>query len=240
MKWTALSEPEVPSIFTFLKNERLFNLLFIFGYYTQYNNKKQNPKGGKNMKKKYMTGLVLAGVATWCIAGCGMGGADIGKDKAQEIAMQDAGVSEDEISRLRVTKDTEDGRRVYEVEFSLGNTDYDYEVAAADGEILSSAREESQNAQQETQDQAAKEQNPVQSQEQNQTSAVQTKLSMDDARALALKRVPGAGENDIRIELDWDDGQYKYEGDIIHEQIEYEFEIDANTGTFLEWSEERR
>lgn len=37
-----------------------------------------------------------------------------------------------------------------------------------------------------------------------------------------------------------DDGYYKYEGDIIYNQKEYEFEIDANTGTFLEWSEERR
>ena len=56
---------------------------------------------------------------------------------------------------------------------------------------------------------------------------------------MALERVPGATEQDIRIELDYDDGQYKYEGDIIYDQKEYDFEIDANSGTFLEWSEER-
>ena len=63
---------------------------------------------------------------------------------------------------------------------------------------------------------------------------------MEEAIQIALERVPGATDRDVRIELDFDDGQYKYEGDIIHEQREYDFEIDANTGTVLEWSEERR
>lgn len=64
-------------------------------------------------------------------------------------------------------------------------------------------------------------------------------ISMEDAIGIALARVEGATEQDIRIELDYDDGRYKYEGEIIHEMIEYDFEIDANTGTILEWSVER-
>ena len=44
---------------------------------------------------------------------------------------------------------------------------------------------------------------------------------------------------DLRIQLEFDDGVQKYEGDIIYDGKEYDFEIDANTGTFLEWSEER-
>ena len=42
----------------------------------------------------------------------------------------------------------------------------------------------------------------------------------------------------IQMELELDDGYYVYEGDIIYQQKEYEFEIDANTGDFLKWSEE--
>lgn len=51
-------------------------------------------------------------------------------------------------------------------------------------------------------------------------------------------KVQGATEQDMRIELEFDDGKYVYEGDIIYQNKEYEFEIDANTGNFLKWSEE--
>lgn len=64
-------------------------------------------------------------------------------------------------------------------------------------------------------------------------------ISIEEAEKIALERVQGASENDIRIQSDYDDGKYKYEGDIIYDGKEYEFEIDASTGTILEWSEER-
>lgn len=64
-------------------------------------------------------------------------------------------------------------------------------------------------------------------------------VSREEAIDIALAKVSGATENDIRIELDHDDGRYKYEGDIIYERVEYDFEIDANSGDILEWSEER-
>ena len=56
---------------------------------------------------------------------------------------------------------------------------------------------------------------------------------------IALDRVPGATAQNVKIELDRDDGRYKYEGEIFYNRIEYDFEIDANSGTILEWSEER-
>ena len=71
------------------------------------------------------------------------------------------------------------------------------------------------------------------------TQNVNVQISEADAKAAALERVPGATEQDLRMELDRDDGKYIYEGDIIYQQKEYEFEIDANTGNFLKWSEER-
>ena len=64
-------------------------------------------------------------------------------------------------------------------------------------------------------------------------------ISQDEAVQIALERVPGATAQDVRIELDRDDGRYKYEGEIIYNNTEYDFEIDANSGTILEWSEER-
>ena len=64
-------------------------------------------------------------------------------------------------------------------------------------------------------------------------------ISLEEATQIALERVPGATEQNISIHLDFDDGWYAYEGDIIYNRMEYEFEIDANTGNVLKWEHER-
>ena len=73
----------------------------------------------------------------------------------------------------------------------------------------------------------------------NSSSAADTLISIEDAQNIALDRVPGATGKNISIELDRDDGWYIYEGDIHYDGMEYEFEIDAETGNILKWEEER-
>ena len=74
---------------------------------------------------------------------------------------------------------------------------------------------------------------------QQRVSNADVAISREEAIDIALAKVSGATESDIRIELDYDDGRYTYEGDIIYERVEYDFTIDANSGDVLEWSEER-
>ncbi len=62
--------------------------------------------------------------------------------------------------------------------------------------------------------------------------------SIEDAKKAVLNRVEGAAENNLRINLETDDGLSVYDGELIYDQKEYDFEINANTGEFLEWSEE--
>ena len=61
---------------------------------------------------------------------------DIGHAKAKSIAMNHAGVSENEAYDMDIELDDEDGILVYEVEFKSGNMEYDYEINAATGAIL--------------------------------------------------------------------------------------------------------
>lgn len=238
------------------------------------------------MMKKYIALTALTITLTGGIlAGCGSG-KDIGQDAAKEAAFADAQVSEGDTSRLRVTKDRDDGRQIYEIEFTAGNREYSYDIDASDGSILSTETEELQgstgNSQgsaqsgvqdntagntandttgtaqdgsaQQTQDASSNTgsqdtqngQSTQNTQTQNSqgqtgqnTSGANVAVSEADAKAAALERVPGSTDTDIKIELDFDDGQYTYEGDIIYDGKEYEFEIDANTGNFLKWSEER-
>ena len=64
------------------------------------------------------------------------GGADIGHAKAKSIALNHAGVSENEAYDMDIELDDEDGTLVYEVEFKSGNMEYSYEINAASGAIL--------------------------------------------------------------------------------------------------------
>ena len=194
------------------------------------------------MKKKYIAAAAVSMMVLGALTGCGNGGnsgsgagsADIGRDAALEAALNDAGVSEADTTRLKVSEDMDDGIKVYEIGFDVAEKEYDYEIQASDGAILSSDVE--------TNEGYTAAQNSTQSQQNADNAGTGTSdaaVSLEEATRIALDKVPGATEQDIRINLDYDDGRQKYEGDIIYEQMEYDFEIDANTGEVIEWSEER-
>ena len=154
------------------------------------------------------------------------GARDIGEDAALKAALEAAGVSEADASRIRVSLDRDDGRTVYDVSFDVGQTEYDYEVLASDGRVVSSDVEQ-------------RDDDRYDCDGRNRRKNADVAVSCEEAADIALAKVPGATENDIRIELDHDDGRYKYEGDIIYERVEYEFEIDADSGEVISWGEER-
>ena len=143
------------------------------------------------------------------------------KEAALQTALKDAGVNEADASRIRVTADRDDGMLGYEVRFDAAEVEYDYEIDAQSGRIISTDVERWND-------------------DRNRTANANVAVSRDEAVKTALAKVSGAAERDIRIELDYDDGRYKYEGDIIYNGIEYDFEIDADNGSIIEWSEERR
>ncbi len=63
----------------------------------------------------------------------------IGRDKALEIALSDAGVSSPTWSEVEM--DYDDGFMTYEVEFTYNNREYEYEINAITGDISESNRE---------------------------------------------------------------------------------------------------
>ena len=60
----------------------------------------------------------------------------IGVDRAKSIALGHAGVSASSVSFSKAKLDDDDGKGVYEIEFYVGNTEYDYEIDAHSGAIL--------------------------------------------------------------------------------------------------------
>lgn len=64
-------------------------------------------------------------------------------------------------------------------------------------------------------------------------------IGEEKAKELAVSRVAGATENDIReFEMDRSDGRVEYEGEIYYEGMKYSFEMDAYSGDILEWEAE--
>lgn len=144
---------------------------------------------------------------------------------AKEIALTHAGVKAADATITKSKLDYEDGCQVYEIEFyvsgSSGYTEYDYEIEAATGKIVSYDHDAESYAP------------PAQST----NSGV--KVTEATAKKTALSRVSGATEKDIyEWKLDYDDGRTEYEGKIIYGGMEYEFTINAATGAVTEWDAE--
>ncbi len=139
---------------------------------------------------------------------------DISKDVALQIALKDLGISQSAIRKLEIERDREKNMDVWEVEFDYGDYEYEYDIAISDGKIIKMEIEYRFK--------------PTGTGE----------ISLAKAKELALARVKGANENHLRIKKDYDDGRLQYEGRIIYNGYEYEFEIDGPTGIFLEWEME--
>ena len=61
----------------------------------------------------------------------------IGEARAKEIALHHAGYAETDVTELETDFDFDDGMYLYEVEFTYGKSDYEYELIASTGEIYS-------------------------------------------------------------------------------------------------------
>ena len=143
----------------------------------------------------------------------------IGESKAKELALKHAGLSGKEVSFLQLKLDWDDGRAVYEVEFYSGSREYDYEIDAVTGAVV--------DFDSDIEDYTIP----------SAPSDSKDYISREKAQKLAQDKAPKATL--IQLELDVDDGRAVYEGELREGSMEYEFEIDAVTGSFLKWEQER-
>lgn len=61
---------------------------------------------------------------------------DIGKAAATAIALNHAGFTENQVTRLKTERGIDDGRIEYSVEFTADDKEYDYEINGSNGSIL--------------------------------------------------------------------------------------------------------
>ena len=176
---------------------------------------------------------------------------DIGESAAKEIAFTDAGISAEQVQYLWSKMDYDDGKAVYDVEFVVNGVEYDYEIDAVSGTILSVDQEADNyraanqtagtQAAPQTRGNAASQKTTAQSnstaQTANQGSTAQQnnyigEQAAQDA-ALAHAGVSAQNVSFVRTKLDWDNGRWQYEVEFYDQGTEYDYSIDAVTGEVL-------
>ena len=142
----------------------------------------------------------------------------ITEEEAASIAKEHAQVTD--CTMLPVKLDRDDGRQVYDVEFfTADGKEYDYEIDAATGEVLSYDYDAERQAA---------------------TASGTASITEAEAKALVLAQVPGAAEeNFLEFKTDYDDGRLEYEGELFYDGMKYEFTVDGYSGTIREWESEK-
>lgn len=143
----------------------------------------------------------------------------IGEEKAKQIALEHAGLSKEEVRFIRAEEDDENGIFVYEIEFYKGTKEYDYTIDAKSGRLISfdSEIEGYQNTNEDTKI-----------------------IDLQEAEKIALKHVKLKAEDVhmIRASLSKDFKNPVYDIEFYSGEMEYDFEIDAETGMILDFDKD--
>lgn len=144
----------------------------------------------------------------------------IGEEAAKAAALADAGCKAEDAVYLAAWLEYDDGRpEHYEVEFMVGNTRYEYEIALTSATVIKSDRE-SYGSGGNTSGNASG----------------NTSYIGEDAALTAALTHAGLSASDIsrqKVEFDFDDGYAIYEIEFRSGRYEYEYEVDAVSGQVL-------
>lgn len=145
------------------------------------------------------------------------------EEAAKNAAFTHAGVTAAQVSGLRCKLEWDDGRQVYDIDFWVGDTEYDYEIEASTGVVLEAQQERGIR--------------PSGASAQQPGSFIGEEAAKNAAFAHAGISATDAGS--IQCELDEDDGHWVYEVEFRTGGVEYDYEIDASTGTVVKAEQDR-
>ena len=176
----------------------------------------QAPLEGQTSGNEQNSGAANAAPIT--TSGSASQSAYIGLEAAKEAALKHAGVSASDATFVEAEYDYDDGRMVYEVEFHVKGTEYDYEIDAQTGEVVKYKTE----------------QNGANTGSSTKTSSF---IGESAAKQAALSHA-GVSESSTKYcnaWLEYDDGRAEcYEVEFMAGNTRYEYKIALTSATVLE------
>lgn len=157
-----------------------------------------------------------------CVTGSASRKAYIGENAAKSIAYAAANVTKQQVTKTECKLDLDDGVLAYEVEFEADGLEYECDINALTGEVLTCKSEKEEHD--------GKNETSIPD-----TVVFKTKEEIKDS--LLKKNGLTASEcHSFEIELDYEDGVAKYEVEFISGDTEYEYEVNAVSGVILSYS----
>ncbi len=161
----------------------------------------------------------------------------ISLERSKEIALEHAGLAENAVTFEKSELDREDGRTVYEIDFTDGSFEYDYEIEAYTGAVVGYDREKEEVRP------SAPEVNPpveVVPPAVPETSTAPELIGTESAKEIALSHAGLTAEAVIfeKSELDIERGVKVYEIEFKSNGFEYDYEIDAVSGNIVKSEKE--
>ncbi len=145
----------------------------------------------------------------------------ISKERALQIALDNFGLSSEQIAFQKIKLENDDGKLIYEIDFTVGKTRYSVEIDAQSGVILEFECDTDDNGRP-----------PVES---------DIKITQEQAVEIVKKEL---GENIVvkDVELDFEgkgeNRRYYYEIEVVFNGREYDYHVDANTGEIIRCAED--
>ncbi len=183
----------------------------------------------------------------------------IDEQTAEEFAILDAGVESDDISEIHTKLEYEHSQYEYDIKFYIDNTEYEYEIRAKDGAVITkeiknegttTSKDTAHSTDQIDQQAITDTSSPAEATEQTvadeptypkdasrpEQGQPYNHISLDQAKKTALDHA-GLNENEVRFssaKLENDDGKYEYDIEFYKDNVEYEYEINAVTGEIID------
>ena len=144
---------------------------------------------------------------------------EIDSDTAFAIALENAGVPEEDVQDRKVERDGDNGIPIYDIEFETEYGDYDFSVAIDGGAIVSADYEVD---------------------EEWLDALGGSPVDLEGARQIVAGKVPGATAEEVEIWEESEDGERRYEGELFYGGLKYEFELGPDTGRIFDWNADLR